>query len=881
MRHPLRSVAASAALVLAAAALPLAWSSADAAPDDATYRTLASFKPTGPKVRVHPDDYAAVRVNTAQVRATLAAAPVAGSARETVFRVPTPDGGSERFAVQRTQLMQPKLAAAHPEIQTWAGRSLDNPGSTVALDVTPMGFHASVRAAAGGASWYVDPAYNRRGTAEHLSYYGGSLGAQAEEIAEREMPQVKKAIAKRYAGKARAGRTVEQRVYRLALVNDPTYAAYFGTENVLAEKVTLMNRVNQIYNDDLAINMVLVDGTDELNFDTAAEATGPNGPCGAAPCWVDDPESRDYVEGQIGYCDVGTLQRNQIVLGQLIGASNYDIGHIMLGVNGGGIAGLGVVGSIEKAMGCTGLPDPTGDFMAIDYVAHEMGHQFAGNHTFNGVQNACSGGNRNAGTSVEPGSGSSVMAYAGICLQDDLQPHTDPYFSQRTLDEATAYTSSEAPSPVEVQDVSLTGFDTDADAITIGYPGAAGSVTLKRGGTGATAYTAANLEKAVEDLTGADVTVAGWGYDPYAEIFTEGGDYPATLSRPSDAGFQVMFAGDADPYTEASDRVDMRELTVTATGATAHVGETAKGGAPGNQGFEVHPTDNHAPKVTAPADRTIPMQTPFTLTGSGSDQDGDQLVYLWEQNDVGAEDTETAAGGTSLVDNAKVHGPLFRVFGTYADVSDEGTLEYHSPGQNLATRSASRTFPDLAQILAGNTNAATGRCPEVPPLPEDLDDYQPVEPGPRDCYSEFLPVRGYVGSAGTPEGRPAMHFRLTARDRAAGGGGVGHDEVTLRLDPNAGPFLVTSLAEGGTVKGGSKRTITWEVNGTRRLATQVRIMLSTNDGETWSPVLRRTANDGKAPVRMPRVEAHRAWIMIRAVDNYFFDVNDHAFQIRR
>ncbi|SNS60313.1 Putative Ig domain-containing protein [Asanoa hainanensis] len=830
--HGRRRLAAVVVALLVAALLPMVASApAAAAPADPKAPwTRVSGKPAAAK-GAHRADIKAKRLAAHTLdRAALTSQLSKAHARAAgplVISLPTPAGGFQRFTLVDSPVMEAGLAAKHPEITTYAGKGIDDPTATIRADLTPLGFHASVRSPHG--AWYIDPYYNQDQSL-YASYYGRDLTDDHGEFVEREdVTEAADALSDEVA--AVAGAPVSLRTYRVALVTDPSYATFFGAANVTAAKVTLMNRVTQVYEDETAIRLVLINDTDKTNLNTAALATEPNGPCGASAC---------FTPAQLTGCTGGTLNRNRIVLGQLVGASNYDVGHLGLGVAGGGVAGLGVVGGDGKARGCTGLPTPVGDFYAVDYVAHEMGHQFAGNHTFNGTQLNCSGGNRSAANSVEPGSGSSIMAYAGICRQDDLQPHSDPYWSQRSFTEITTYVTSARPAINEVQTVSLRDFDTDGDSFTLDFGGVS-SAPIVRG----TSYTLTDIDAAVEAVVGAPVTVAAFG----------------GTGALTDVGFQVTFGGAAN----------VAALGLTFAGASGFVGETAKGGPIDNGGNVVELTGNHAPVVTVPAAVTIPVRTPFALTGSATDAEGDTLTYLWEQNDRGGSSGGSTVG-TALVNNVKTNGPLFRQFGTAAIVSPTDTLEYYSPGENAVSTDPTRVFPDLAQIAAGNTNAVTGTCPPAPPPPTSGGSNVPADV--RDCYSEFLPTADWVGF----DNDRTMHFRLTARDGHSGGGGVANADVAVTLAPAAGPFLVTSQSAATTLEGGTPVALSWDVAGTDAApvnAADVRISLSVDGGATFPHVLAAsTANDGTESVTLPNVGTTRGRIKIEAVGNIFFDLND-------
>lgn len=187
----------------------------------------------------------------------------------------------------------------------------------------------------------------------------------------------------------------------------------------------------------------------------------------------------------------------------------------------------------------------------------------------------------------------------------------------------------------------------------------------------------------------------------------------------------------------------------------------------------------------------------------------------------------------------------------------------------------SRSFPDLAQVVRGDTNAEDplGLCP-----PALGDPMTSLAPGATlDCYSELLPNQAYALLSSE------LNFRVTVRDGFAAGGGTGFDDVKLTLDPAAGPFLVTSRETAGTpAQAGGSETVEWDVAGTdgEDMAPNVRISVSIDGGKTFPFVAAAsTPNDGSEAITLPEFNTTKARIRIQAVDNYFYDTNDADFAI--
>jgi chitodextrinase len=573
-----------------------------------------------------------------------------------IISFPNSNGILENFRIMEYSNMEADLAARYPNIKSYIGQGIDNPSATIYFSISPLGLQ-TMTLYADKAAEFIEPYTTDLNTYSVYKKSDRKVAFSKFEcsVIDDVQNQVNPNTLRPNADDSKL------RTFRLAMSVTGEYTAYFGgtKANALAAINNTMTRVNGVFEKDFGVRMILISNNDAVIYTSASS----------------DPYSASSSMSNWN-------SQLQSTLTSVIGDSNYDVGHLFGATGGGGNAGC--IGCVctngQKGSGYTSPADgiPSGDNFDIDYVAHELGHQFGANHTF-------SMSNEGTGVNMEPGSGSTIMGYAGITSQD-IQAHSDAYFHAVSIQQVT--------------------------------------------------------------------------------------DNIKSKSCP----------------------------TLTSTG-------------------------NSVPTANAGSNYTIPKSTPFMLTGTGTDANGDALTYNWEQMDNAA---SSATGASSAASATRTSGPTFRSY---------------SPSTN-----ATRYFPQMTRVLAGATTTS--------------------------------------GSEITVEALPSvartMNFRFTVRDNRAGGSANNSDDMVVTVNSTAGPFTVSSPNTAVSYVGGSSQTITWNVAGTTANGVNcanVDILISTNGGSTWSTLLASTPNDGSQAVTIPNTAGTQNRIMVKGTNHIFFDVSNTNFTI--
>ncbi len=372
--------------------------------------------------QIIPENYKVLKLDVLSMKLLLSKTSLeftsAAKSSNTILELPMPDGSFEEFVIIESPMMEAELAKQFPEIKTYSAYSLINPSTTAQIDFTPKGFHAMVLSANG--TFFIDP-YNSGTIEYYIAYDKKDFKAKKNFICgfdQIKQPSIDTPNTPAPNNRVHAPSGINVSIgdgvlrhYRLALAATGEYTAFQGGTVILAlaAQVTTMNRVNGVFLKDFAVKMNIVANNNLIIYTNGAT----------------DPYTNNNGSAMI--------DENIANINVIIGTANYDIGHIF-STGGGGVAYLGSPCTSNKAGGVTGSNSPVGDAFDIDYVAHEIGHQFGGNHSFN---NSCEN-NINLGTAFEPGSGSTIMSYAGICTPN-IQSNSDAFFHGGNLSEMHAF----------------------------------------------------------------------------------------------------------------------------------------------------------------------------------------------------------------------------------------------------------------------------------------------------------------------------------------------------------------------------------------------------------------------------------------------------------
>lgn len=372
-------------------------------------------------VRKHnPTDFKVFSLNINNVLEWAKNAPeLSNEPSNLIIALPDGNGNFSNYWIYDNSAMEAELASTVKNIRSLKAVDTKNNGNTVSISISDIfGLHA-MGMKTDGSVFYIDNYTNDLNNV--IVYQRNSLelpknnftclvpGDSFDDVEVSSVPIQTLSVDNK------------RRTYRLALACTIEYATFHinnapvGTPNttldqkkdiVLAAMNVTLNRLNQIFEREMNVHLNLVTNNKNIIFITS-----------------DNFSNND---------EFSLIDESQTVIDNIIGTANYDIGHTF-STGGGGLANLGsVCSSWSKASGITGSPSPVGDAFDVDYVAHEMGHQFGANHTQN---NSCQ---RNNPTAMETGSGSTIMSYAGIC-SPNVQSNVDAYYHYASIKEIQTF----------------------------------------------------------------------------------------------------------------------------------------------------------------------------------------------------------------------------------------------------------------------------------------------------------------------------------------------------------------------------------------------------------------------------------------------------------
>jgi len=352
-------------------------------------------------------------LNTQSLRQALSNAPqkeTLTKGANVIMSFPNAEGEFERFKVFEASVMDPELASRYPEIKSYAGQGIEDPTAVIRFSITPLGFQ-SIRFSANKPATFIESI-----TTDGSMY---SVFTRANKINMNNDFEcsVTESVNRSMNSGSMSMRNADDgilRTYRLVVSATGEYTNYHGGTKALALAaiVQTMTRVNGIFETDFNVNMVLIANTDDVIYTNSGS---------------DPYTTTGAYNGQL-----------QSTLTSVIGESNYDVGHLFANLQNNGNAGC--IGCVcvngQKGSGWTSATVPEGDFFDVDYVAHELGHQFGANHTWT------HGGNEGTNVQMEPGSGSTIMSYAGITGATDVQANVHPNFHAASIEQVTDYVKS-------------------------------------------------------------------------------------------------------------------------------------------------------------------------------------------------------------------------------------------------------------------------------------------------------------------------------------------------------------------------------------------------------------------------------------------------------